>query len=127
YYFRSLKRYEQLADTEKRAMVMKDIGVINEAQSADSAAEKYYLQSLQLLQQLAKKNYSKMTMIATVIGDFYQERKKPKSALYYLNKAFQYAKKIPGKYKGHAISMTLTNLGSLYEDNQNYEQALFYN
>lgn len=127
YYLRSLRLYERLSDKEKRAMVMKDIGVVHEAQGADSTAEKYYLQSLQLLQEVPERNYSKMTMIATAIGDFYQNNGESQEALFYLNKALYYAKRIPGKYKGHAIAMTLTNLGSLYEDNHNYEQALYYN
>lgn len=126
-YFQALGIYEQLEDKDKMAVAMKAIGKVYAAQGADSTAEHYYLQSLHTLRELSEKDYSKMTMAATLIGGLYQHLNKTDKALQYLELALVFAKKIPGKYNGHAITMTLANLGSLYETNQNYVQALTYN
>ena len=126
YYLKSLRLYENLKNTEKTAIALSDIGHLYDDQN-DLTALHYYLQAGHLLRDQKEKHYSDLAMINTSIGFFYKDRGQPDSALEYFKKALLNSGRIPSEYNTHAITMALSNIGSVYESKKEFSEALAYN
>ena len=126
YYFKSLRLYKKLGNIKKMAITLSDIGHVYYEQN-DSAALHYYLQARHLLKGQRTTDYSNLAMTYTDIGFYYKDSGQSDSALAYFQNALENSKKIPSEYNMHAITMALSNIGSVYETKNDFAQALVYN
>lgn len=125
YYFKSLRIYKKLRDRGKTVITLWNIGNVYKTQN-DSKALDYYMQSAKQIEEESG-NYADQVMIYTSIGFYYKQHRQPDSAIVYFKKSLQNARKIPSEFNAHAVTMALTNIGSVFETADDYNQALAYN
>lgn len=124
---KSLKLAEKLKGGDRIAIAKWNVAGVNSARGHDSATLENYPEGLRLLKRQHQGHYDDMATITTPVGYFVKNRNQCSQALECFDKAWENAKKIPRRRSSHAISMILTDIGSLYETRRHYARALACN
>ena len=121
-YFSALFIFDKLKDYDGIADCYNNIGLIYKEQKQYYQAELYFKKSLDLATRSSQVNEAVVNAWNN-LAILYQEQGKPKKALPFFIKVYEYDKKTNAIEN---LGLSYNNLGVIYVSLKNYEKALFY-
>jgi class 3 adenylate cyclase/Tfp pilus assembly protein PilF len=119
YYLQSLKVSEEIGDKLRIATALVNIGAVySNKENTHYMALEYYHRALPLSTEL--KDYEAIGTVAVNMGEIFLKSNNPDSALFFFNTSLDAYKKA----ESVKVAYALNNIGKVYSELGNYEQAI---